>query len=422
MGKLALEGGQKAVQSAQNTFEDQTCWPQIGKDELNSINSLFEDANISTHPVIRDLENAYSERIGLKFALAHNNGTSALMAAFWALDLKPGDQILVPTATFWASALPMMWHGLVPVFCESEETELGLDLEDVRDKWNPQVKAIVIVPLWGIPGNYSAILEFAKEKQLLVVEDASHAHGAMFQNKPVGSFGDISVFSLQGDKLAPAGEGGILLTNNIEYYHRAILLGDITRIIELETPDRRFAATSFGIKTRIASVSAAIGLCSLQKLDERNAIRKANMQRLSEALITYGFDCYNDTPNWSRTYFEFVARPLINKKNILTSSQWVVALKAEGCQISKPRYPLLHEQPFFTEGAFKKVLRIDESKCPQYSSGGFEKTRSVNNELIKFPCFTTSEQNVLDEYITAIHKIGKSQEIIKGILDPNNEV
>ena len=416
MGKLAMEGGQKAVQSSVNTIDEQTRWPQIGKDELKSINTLFEDANISTHPVIRDLENAYCERIGAKYALAHNNGTSALMAAFWALDLKPGDEILVPTATFWASAIPMMWHGLIPVFCESEETELGLDLEDVQKKWSPNVKAIVIVPLWGIPGNYDSILKFAKDKELLVIEDASHAHGAIYNNKPVGSFGDISVFSLQGDKLAPAGEGGILLTNNIEHYHKAILLGDITRIYEMETNDRRFAATSFGIKTRIASVSAAIALDSLKKLDKNNVVRKANMEKLSQALSTYGFNCYSDTPKWSRTYFEYVARPSITSDNILTSDEWVTALISEGCEISKPRYPLLHEQPFFTEGEFKKVLRIEESKCPEYFSGGFEKTRLVNNELIKFPCFTTSEQNVLIEYISAIHKIGTSQNKIKAIL------
>lgn len=417
MGKLALAGGKKAVLSSQKTFEEQTRWPQLGKDEINAIDVLFRDGNISTHPVIRDLEKAYCGRTGSKYALAHNNGTSALMAAFWALDLIPGDQILVPTATFWASALPMMWHGLVPVFCESEEKELGLDLEDVRKKWNQNVKAIVLVPLWGIPGNYGPILEFAREKNLRVIEDASHAHGALYQNKPVGSFGDISVFSLQGDKLAPAGEGGILLTDNIDYYHRALLLGDITRIIELDTPDRRFAATSFGIKTRIAPVSAAIGLSSLHKLDTSNTIRKVNMVRLSEALSQYGFNCYGDTHNWSRTYFEYVARPHVDSVNNLSSADWLKALASEGCKVSKPRYPLLHEQPFFTEGAFKKVLRLEESKCPEYLPGGFDKTRSVNEELIKFPCFTTSATTVLDEYISAIHKIGTSQNEVQALVN-----
>lgn len=416
MEKLALLGGVSSVKSNLEIVEKQTQWPQVGNEELATISTLFSDANISTHPIIRDLENAYSEQIGTKYALAHNNGTSALMAAFWALGLEPGDQILVPTATFWASVLPMMWHGLIPVFCESEENELGLDMNDIIDKWNPNIKAIVMVPLWGIPGNYGPILKFAKEKGLKIIEDASHAHGATYRGQPVGSFGDISVFSLQGDKLAPAGEGGILLTNNIEYYNKAILFGDITRIIELDTPDRRFAATSFGVKTRIASVSAAIGLHSLKKLKGHNNIRKTNMERLSDTLMQYGFDCYKDTEQWSRTYFEFVARLLPNSNTILSASEWVEALLSEGCQVSKPRYPLLHEQPFFTEGAFKKVLRLEDSMCPEYLPGGFSKTRAINDELIKFPCFTSSETSVLDEYIKAIHKIGQSKEQIHNIL------
>lgn len=416
MDELAILGGSKAVNFSESELKSDTLWPQLGDSELSAVNALFIEADISTHPVIRELESAYAKRIGMAYSLAHNNGTSALMASFWALDLNPGDQILVPTATFWASALPMMWHGLVPIFCESEPNEAGLDLDDVKAKWNPRVKAIVIVPLWGIPGNYGQIIEFAKSKNLKIIEDASHAHGATFKNQPVGSFGDISVFSLQGDKLAPAGEGGILLTNDYDLYERAILFGDITRIIELETPARRFAATSFGIKTRIASVSAAIGLSSLKKLDDTNAIRKKNMLKLSSALESYGFCCYRDNEKWSRTYFEFTARVEIGEKNSLSSEEWVAALLAEGCQVSNPRYPLLHEQPFFTEGAFKKVLRISEDLIPDYLPGGFDKTRKINETMIKFPCFTTNSESVLNSYIEAVHKIGRNQSTVKNAM------
>ena len=414
MGRLAIEGGDKSVQSSENEFVEQTKWPRIGSDELHAISKLFEDANISTHQIIRELEVAYCKNFNRKYALAHSNGTTALMASFWALDLNPGDKILVPTATFWASVLPMMWFGLVPVFCESEGTELGYDLDDMIQKWTPEVKAIVLVPLWGVPGKYNEVLKFAKEKDLRIIEDASHAHGAVFNEKPIGSFGDISVFSLQGDKLAPAGEGGILLTDDETIYQKAILMGDITRIIELPTNDRRFAATSFGVKSRIAPVSAAIGLESLKKLDKNNSIRKKNMELLSDALSTYGFECYKSNGKWKRTYFEFLARlPVKTEDNLLTIDEWIDALTAEGCKVSRPRYPLLHEQPFFTEGAFKKILRIEAVKCPNYLPGGFMKTRSLNQQMIKFPCFTDTNISVLNQYIEAIHKIGKAQTRIK---------
>lgn len=409
MEKPAILGGPAAVTCDERQFAASQRWPDLGQDELRNIGALFEDADISTHPVIRELENAYCRRFQRQYALAHNNATSALMAAFFALNLKSGDQILVPTATFWASVLPMMWHGLVPVFCESEPRTLGLDVEDLRKRMNPSVKALVIVPLLGIPSEYEDLLAFAREHDLKVIEDASHCHGAMYKGKPVGSFGDISVFSLQGDKLAPAGEGGIFLTDDYDYWERAVCFGDITRIIELETPARRFAATSFGVKTRIAPVSAAIALAQLRKLDQHNQVRKDNLTRISQALESYGFDSYMDKPHWQRTYFEFLVRvPELG----LTRDQWVRALQAEGCNVSTPRYPLLHEQPFFTEGAFRRVLRIEDSLVPDYPAGGFDRTRAHNDKLLRFPAFPQIDDDVLEQYIEAIHKVGSHQKQI----------
>jgi hypothetical protein len=92
-------------------------------------------------------------------------------------------------------------------------------------------------------------------------------------------------------------------------------------------------------------------------------------------------------------------------------------LTSEGCTVSKPRYPLLHEQPFFTEGAYKKVLRLSDDLCLNYEPGGFPNTREGNELLIKFPCFTSNESSVLDEYIHAINKIGSQQEVVKGLLE-----
>lgn len=357
---------------------------------------------------------AYAERMKRKFALAHNNGTSALMAAFFALGLEQGDQILVPTATFWASILPMMWHGLVPIFCESEGETLGLDIDDLKRKINPKVKAMVIVPLCGIPSDYDALINFAKENNLKIIEDASHAHGASYKGQPIGSFGDISVFSLQGDKLAPAGEGGVFLTDSYEYWEKAVCMGDITRIIELDTDAQRFAATSFGIKTRIAPVSAAIGLAQLGKLDRHNKIRRDNLVRLSEALEQYGFNSFTDTKDRTRTYFEFLT---VCPNKDLSTEQWIKALAAEGCQVQQPRYPLVHEQPFFTEGAFRSILRIEDSMVPNYLPGGFEQTRQINQSMIKFPNFPNIEDSILNQYIQAIHKVGQNQTQIAEALE-----
>ena len=118
-------------------------------------------------------------------------------------------------------------------------------------KVTPRTRAIVIVHLWGMPSKLTSLLAVAEKHGLKVIEDASHAHGATWRGRPCGSFGDVSVFSLQGGKLAPAGEGGVLLTDDDGLRERALLLGDVTRIQKLDTAQRRFGAPA--LATRPAS-------------------------------------------------------------------------------------------------------------------------------------------------------------------------
>lgn len=377
-------------------------WPVFDADAEAAVLQILRDGNVSTHPVIRELEHDYAAFTGRRHALAHNNGTSALLAAFHALDLQPGDEILVPTATFWASVLPMVWCGLVPVFCESESATLGIDPADMRRKITPRTKAVVIVHLWGLPCKVDEIQRVCDEFDLRIIEDASHAHGGVYQGRKCGTLGDISVFSLQGDKLAPAGEGGIFLTDNQDYFERATCLGDITRIIELESPARRFAATGMGIKTRIAPMSAALGRVSLRNLAESNFIRNENHRWLSEPLERLGFDCFLPPSGVERVYFEFLIR---HRDPAFDTSRFIVSLLSLGCQVSTPRYPLLHEQPFFREGHVSKTGRYPvDVGLPDYASLSLPQTERENHRLIKLPNFCHPCRDLLDQYLAAFER------------------
>ena len=366
---------------------------------------ILRDGDISTHPVIRALEDDYRAYFGVPHALAHNNGTAALMAAFWAIGLQVGDEVLVPSATFWASVLPLVWLGAVPVFCESERDCLGLDPADLARKITPRTKAIVVVHLWGMPSKMDEILALAREHDLKIIEDASHAQGAAWRGRPCGTLGDIGVFSLQGSKLAPAGEGGMLLCRDYAYWERAVCFGDITRIIELKTPARRFAATSFGIKTRIAPLSAAIARGQLQRLDHNNRARNAHLAYLSAGLEPLGIHTFLPAPPITRVYFEYLVRPDLGAIG-LPMALLLAALAAEGCTVSAPRYPLLHQQPFFTEGAFLDVMRPPPGMpVPDYAALSLPMTETVNGELIKLPSFPWASQALLDQYLHAFRKV-----------------
>jgi perosamine synthetase len=401
-GKPAILGGEKAVTLAQ---AEANRYPIITASDEEAVLEVLRSGQLSTHPVTRALEDDYRKRFGVKHALAHCNGTAALMASFFGLNLQPGDEVIVPSATFWASVVPMLWLGAIPVFAESEPERLGLDPQDVESKITPRTKALVVVHLFGMPSKMTELFEIARKYDLKIIEDASHAHGAVWRDRPCGTLGDVSVFSLQTDKLAPAGEGGILLTDDDEIYERAVCLGDMTRMLELPPATMRLAAATFGMKTRMASLSAAVAQKQLEKLDERNQRRNENIVYLSEKLEKLGFHTFLPPEHVSRVYFEFLIRSK-NESNEIPANVLIEALKAEGCIVSAPRYPLLHQQPFFTENFWTSVARLPDSvKLPVYKADALPRTEAENRKLIKLPVFPSASQDLLDQYALAFEKV-----------------
>ncbi|HET9215496.1 MAG TPA: DegT/DnrJ/EryC1/StrS family aminotransferase [Terriglobia bacterium] len=396
----AILGGPKAVTLDQ---KEAMRWPLLTADDEQAVIQVLRDGDLSLHRVTRELEEDYRQYFGVRHALAHCNGTAALLAAFFALGLQPGDEVLVPSATFWASVVPMLWLGAIPVFCESEFERLGIDPSDAARQITSRTRAIVVTHLWGMPAKMTELIALARRHNLKIVEDASHAQGAIWRDRSCGALGDISVFSLQSSKLAPAGEGGMLLTNDETLMERAICLGDIERIRELDTPAYRYAATSFGIKTRMAPLSAAVARVQLRRLEERNALRNDAFGYLSDRLEQLGFETFLPPPHIRRVYFEFVFR-CRGALSALTRPQLVEALQAEGCAVSLPRYPLLHQQPLFTEGSFDRIARTQGNK-PSYDPSALPRTTQVNNELLRLPGFPRASRQLMSQYAEAFEKV-----------------
>ena len=398
----AIAGGPPAVtldQSAANR------WPIFTAEDEAAVIDVIRHGDLSNHPVTRQLEQDYAQRLGRRHAVAHANGTLALLAAFHALELQPGDEVIVPSATFWASVLPMLWVGAVPVFCEIEGDRFGVDAADVERRVTPRTKAIVVVHLWGLPARMTEIRAVARRHGLRIIEDASHALGAYSRGVPCGAFGDIAVFSLQTSKLAPAGEGGILLTDDERCFERATCLGDIVRVLELQGPARRFAATSFGIKTRMAPLSAAIGRVQLRHLDERNAQRRRNIEWLNTRLEELGFETFLGPAHVERVYFENLVRYRPAAAGGLPVEEVLAALRAEGCDVSYPRYPLVHQQPFFTEGHWRTVARLGEMPVSVAGPNDLPVTASLQQNMLRLPCFPSATPRLLEQYADAFEKV-----------------
>lgn len=398
----AILGGRPAVSLDQT---EALRWPRLEADDDAAVLEVLRHGDLSNHPVTRALEDDFKARLGARHALAHANGTLGLLAAFHALDLQPGDEVLVPSATFWASVVPMLWVGAVPVFCEIEGERFALDPADVERRITPRTKAIVLVHLWGIPAKVDELLAVARRHGLKVIEDASHALGASAGGVACGRFGDIAVFSLQTSKLAAAGEGGMFLTDDDTYMERATCLGDIVRIYELTTPARRFAATSFGIKTRMAPLSAAVGRTQLAKLDRHNAQRAENIERLGARLQALGFDTLPSPPGTTRVYFEHLVRFDPTSFGGLPVATLIEALQAEGCQVTGPRYPLVHEQPFFTEGHWRRVARLSPGDHADYRLPDLPVSHAVQANMLRLPSFPWSAPELIEQYAVAFEKV-----------------
>jgi len=400
----AILGGGKAV-----TLDglEANRWPIITDDDVAAVTEVLRSGELSLHKITQGLEEDYRAWLGVKHALACCNGTSAIFAAMHAFGFQPGDEVLVPTATYWASVMPVLWCGAVPVFCESEPDQLGLDSDDVEKKISPRTRAMVIVHLWGMPSKMEALLTIAKRHNLKVLEDASHAHGAKWRGRWAGTLGDAAVFSLQTNKLAPAGEGGILVTNNDAIHEHALCLGHFERILHLQTPARRFAGTGFGMKHRMAPLSAAVARTQFRHMAERNARRNANIEYLSRRLEKLGIITFLPPDGVERMYFLFIVQNDESRTG-LTTDRLVAALRAEGCDVVKPKYPLLHQQPVFTEERFIEIARLQSlprETLPTYRPDALPRTTAANATLIQLPSFPSADRPLLDQYAKAFEKV-----------------
>jgi len=409
---LAIHGGPPAI----TLPDDGLQWPLTGEEEIAAVTDLVRRGELSISPVTRQFEEEFRAFIGRKYALATNNGTSAGHSAFFALGLQPGDEVICPSFTYWASVVQVLSMGGVPVFAEIEPESLNLDPADIEHRITPRTRAIVVVHLLGRPCEMDPILDIARRHGLAVIEDCSHAHGAKYKGRMVGSMGDIAFFSFQTSKLMIGGEGGILLTDNREYYERAVLLGHYERIPELSEKYRKYHRTGFGFKYRIHPLAAAIALVQLHRLEENNTRRNRNVEYFLDGLRP--LRCWNipRTPSYmERTYYECWISYDPEGAGGVPKERVIEALKAEGARVSDARYNLLHQQPIFQEpehyepgGAFSILAHCPNK--PLYSPDALPVSEAVRQNLVRVPTFPAASRELLDQYIAAFRKVDEHLE------------
>ena len=267
-------------------------WPIYEEDEVEAVARVLRSGRVNywTGEEGRAFEREFAGYVGREHAVALANGTVALEVALRAMEIGVGDDVIVTSRSFVASASCVLLCGARPVFADVDENSQNLTVETIEAALTPKTKAIVVVHLAGWPCDMDAIMDMARERGLKVVEDCAQAHGARYKGKPVGSFGDVAVFSFCQDKImSTGGEGGMLLCDDEAVWRRAWSYKDHGKDYEAMHAEGNGVSynwphASLGNNYRMTEMQAAIGRIQLAKLDGWVARRRRNAGILREAL------------------------------------------------------------------------------------------------------------------------------------------
>jgi perosamine synthetase len=236
--------------------------PHVDKSDSTYVLDAVDSGWVSSlGPYIQQFEHDFSQKIAVRHCLSVGNGTVGLHLALAALGIGVGDEVIVPDITFIATANAVQYTGATPIFCDIKSSDLNMCADSFRDKISDKTRAVILVHLYGRVADVGLISEIAKEKNIYLIEDCAEALGGEYNGKPVGSFGDVSVFSFYGNKSITTGEGGMVCTQSEDLYKKAVKLRDHGM-----STDKRYWHDEVGYNYRMTNMQAALGCSQLQKL------------------------------------------------------------------------------------------------------------------------------------------------------------
>jgi len=398
--------------AATNTCEDLDRWRQITEEEARLVYEMTLRNELSGGtPIVREFEQKWREMTDLKYALTTCNGSSALYCAMFGLGVGPGDEVICPVYTWISTIGPALFLGAKPVFCESDPQTLQIDPEDIRRKITPRTRAIIVVHLWGWVADMDAIMAISRETGIPVLEDCSHAHGARYRGRAVGSIGRVGAWSLQGTKPVSGGEGGVLATNDAQVFDRACFAGQVNRMagMDLQTSSlEKYQPLGTGMKFRAHPLGIGIALVQLKKLPDLNARRKACVEAIEAGLCRV--PCLEPvlTAEGSERggYYALPVHFRPEKLDGVTRDQFCEAVREEGIPCDGGFYGLLHELPLFAEGydLFTNNRGALAEDWPGYKKGDFPVTERMFANLVYLPLLSDPAPGAVDRILTALHR------------------
>jgi len=315
--------------------------PSLGEEELKNVIQAFKEGWISSKGrFVQEFEEKFSDYLGAKYGVATSNGTAALHLALEALGISAGDEVIVPTLTFIATANSVKYTGAKPIFVDSHPNYWCIDPKEVEQHITSRAKAIIPVHLYGHPSDMGKIMDIAEAHELFVIEDAAEAHGAEYKKKKVGSFGNIACFSFYGNKIVTTGEGGICLTDNEELAQKMRILRD-----HGEDLNRKYWYNVIGFNYRMTNLQAAIGVAQLEKLDEFIRVKRQLAQFYNELLKDVNGISLPPEEPWAKNVY-WMYSVLIEDDYSLTRDELIEEYRQEYIE-TRPFFNPIHTMPLY---------------------------------------------------------------------------
>jgi len=343
---LAINGGPKV---RERPFPAWPVWDQADEEALLQVLRSGHWGRSDGHWV-RAFEEAFAAYQDAGYGVACNSGTSALRIALLAAGLRAGDEVIVPPYTFVATATAVVEANCVPVFADIQPDTYNIDPEAIERSITPRTRAIIPVHFAGQAAEMERILQIARRRGLVVIEDAAHAHGAAYQGRKLGSIGDMGCFSFQSSKNLTAGEGGMIITNATDYERLCRSVHNCGRLPEGAWYEHHIVGGNY----RMTEFQGALLLAQLGRLEAQSAIREANGRYLNDRLaeipgirpLTRG---HGETRH---SYHLYIFRYDADAFDGVPRDLFLQALEAEGIPCSGG-YPIgLHSQPVFANKSF----------------------------------------------------------------------
>ncbi len=358
--KLAIHGG-RPIRDPSHLFPQ---WPEHGVPEIERVQAVVSSGvwGAVGGPQVVELSERFAAMHEVAFALPVSSGTAALWLCLKALEIGPGDEVIVPAYTFIATASVVCEIGAIPVFVDIEGNGLGLDPLEVAYALTDRTRAVIPVHMAGIPANVAAIKRIAEDRGIPVIEDAAQAHGASLNGHPVGSIGDMGAFSFQSSKNLTAGEGGMITTNDPMRYERLWSLHNCGRL----PAQPWYEHYHLGENWRMTELQAALLLAQMERWRDQHERRQHNAEYLRRRLAEIPGVGVLDIPTsvtasaWHLLPFRVEISP--SHRDLARVAQ---ALQAEGLPITVG-YPVpLYRQPVFKHYPWEIKTRLGSGQLPR---------------------------------------------------------